>query len=226
MANIIMKYKKAVVFDVETTGLNPEENAIIQVSACDINGNPLLNTYIRPGKEFFEGEKLQQWIAAAKVNRIHPYGEEIAQAPFFAEVQKKIQKLFDEADLLIAYNGQFDMRFLSANGIRFKEKTPYYDVMLAFAEYNGEWNDEKQAYKWKKLGECAVSFDYEFNAHDSAEDVKATAYSCLRLWENNIQLTEKGKVQGTVSDACPDIHFKKVPARPKKKQKSPEPAGR
>lgn len=221
-----MRYKKTVVFDVETTGLSPEENAIIQFSACDINGNPLLNVYIRPSEAHFEGEKLQQWLGAAKINGIQPYSEEIANAPFLAEVQKKIQKLFDEADVLIAYNGQFDMKFLAASGIQFKEKTPYYDVMLAYAEYNGEWNDEKQSYKWKKLSECAAHFNFDFKAHDSAEDVKATAYSCRHLWEKHIQLTEKGKVQGTVNGACPDIPFKKQPSRPKKKQKSPDPAGR
>lgn len=221
-----MKYKKTVVFDVETTGLSHEENAIIQFSACDLNGNPLLNVYLRPGVAHFEGEKLQQWLDAAKINGILPYSEEIANAPFFAEVQEKIQKLFDDADALIAYNGQFDMKFLAASGIRFKEKTPYYDVMLAYAEYNGEWNEEKKSYKWKKLGECAAHFNFDFKAHDSAEDVKATAYSCRHLWEKHIQLTEEGKVQGTVGDACPDIPFKKTSFHPKKKRKTNEPAGR
>ena len=38
-----------VVFDLETTGLNSNDNEILQISAVDGNGDLLLNEYVRPG---------------------------------------------------------------------------------------------------------------------------------------------------------------------------------
>ena len=48
--------------------------------------------------------------------------------------------------------------------------------MLEFAEYNGEWNDYYNDWKWIKLTEAVkkVSPQFTFCAHDSLEDCKAT----------------------------------------------------
>ena len=48
--------------------------------------------------------------------------------------------------------------------------------MIMFAEIYGEWNERRGSYKWQSLTKCATYYGYEFKAHDSLEDVKATLY--------------------------------------------------
>ena len=52
-------------FDLETTGLNSNDNEILQISAVDGNGDLLLNEYVRP-------ELIRSWPDAELVNGITP----------------------------------------------------------------------------------------------------------------------------------------------------------
>ncbi len=160
-----------VVFDVETTGLVAGRDEILQFSAIDEMGNILMNTYIKPTIK-------KTWPNAQRVNGISP--EMVSEAPCFSDVREEIQRIFDNASELITYNGRFDIGFLSAAGIKFKD-IPSFDVMLAFAPIYGEWNNHYGAYKWKKLTTCADYYGYKFNAHDSLEDVRATLYCYKKI---------------------------------------------
>jgi DNA polymerase-3 subunit epsilon len=48
--------------------------------------------------------------------------------------------------------------------------------MLEWAKLAGLWNDYYDNYMWWKLVEVADTCGYEFDAHDSLEDVKATLH--------------------------------------------------
>ena len=63
--------------------------------------------------------------------------------------------------------------------------------MIMFAEIYGEWNERRGSYKWQSLTKCATYYGYEFKAHDSLEDVKATLY-CYKKMEEDIE-RRKGK---------------------------------
>ena len=65
------------------------------------------------------------------------------------------------------------------------------DPMIMFAEIYGEWNERRGSYKWQSLTKCATYYGYEFKAHDSLEDVKATLY-CYKKMEEDIE-RRKGK---------------------------------
>lgn len=65
------------------------------------------------------------------------------------------------------------------------------DPMIMFAEIYGEWNECRGSYKWQSLTKCATYYGYEFKAHDSLEDVKATLY-CYKKMEEDIE-RRKGK---------------------------------
>lgn len=48
--------------------------------------------------------------------------------------------------------------------------------MREFAPIYGEYNSYYGDYKWQKLGTAAAYYGYEFKAHDSLEDVRATLF--------------------------------------------------
>ena len=176
---------KIVVFDVETTGLHPYEDEILQFSACDGDGNTLLNTYIRPYVK-------KSWNGAEQIHGIS--ADMVADAPYIHEILPKIKGIFESAKVLVAYNGHFDMSFLDESGcnIDLADKE-YHDVMLDFAPIYGEWNEYFGDYKWQKLSTCASYYGYEFKAHDSMEDVKATLYcwKCMNKKTDADKLTNE-----------------------------------
>lgn len=177
-------FTSKVIFDIETTGLDPEQDEILQFSAINQYGEVLLNTYVHP-------LRTESWDEAERINGISK--EMVENAPGFDEIKKEVQEIFDGADELIAYNGSFDMAFLKNNGIEINNGIPYYDVMEEFAPYYGEWSDYYGEYKWQKLTTCANFWGFQFGAHDSLEDVKATlhAYERLHMPENDYYYVEQ-----------------------------------
>ena len=112
---------KTIIFDTETTGLNPREDEIIQISIIDGLGNVLINELVHPYWK-------KSWSEAARVNGITP--DRVANAPYPHELIPKVKGIFAAADLLVAYNNQFDLNFLEQWGIQTTGKKQY-DVMLA-----------------------------------------------------------------------------------------------
>ena len=157
------KYKinpnKIVSFDLETTGFDSICDEILQISLIDGNSNVLLNSYVKPYKK-------TEWKYAERVHGISP--DMVKEAPYLHDILPLVRKIFNNAQLLVSYNGSFDIRFLNTVGIdlSFKE---HFDVMRYFASY---YNKGKAV----KLISCAQYFGYEFKAHDSLEDVKATLF--------------------------------------------------
>ena len=94
---------KIVVFDIETTGIDEHRDEILQVSMIDGDGNVLFNSYVKP---YFH----TSWDAAEGVHGISP--ADVANAPYAHEIADQVRSIFDSADMLIAYNGRFDMIFL------------------------------------------------------------------------------------------------------------------
>lgn len=166
--------KNIICFDVETTGLDFEDDEILQISIVDGNGNELLNSYVKPIKH-------KAWPRAQAVNGISY--EIVKKAPTFKQLHKKIQQIIDKADLLVGYNINFDINFLEYSGINFKDDVPRFDVMLRFARIYGEYNEYYDGYKWQKLTTCAAYFGYDFVAHDSLEDTKATLFCYKKIIE-------------------------------------------
>ena len=167
--------KKFISFDTETTGLNPREDEIIQISIIDGLGNVLINELVHPYWK-------KSWSEAARVNGITP--DRVANAPYPHELIPKVKGIFAAADLLVAYNNQFDLNFLEQWGIQTTGKKQY-DVMMAFAREYGEWTDFFCDYKWQKLGTAAAYYGYHFRAHDSLEDVRATLYIFEQMQHSN-----------------------------------------
>jgi len=164
-----MRKSKIICIDIETTGLDRNNDEILQVSIINGRGKTLYNSYIKP-------DYATEWKEAEEINKIS--WDCVKLAPGILTEKRKIDKILRKAGLIIGYNHKgFDLPFLAAKGIDTAVKAKIYDVMLEFAYIAGEYDEKHDNYKWKPLTYCAKYYGYtDYKAHDALEDVRATLY--------------------------------------------------
>jgi DNA polymerase III epsilon subunit-like protein len=167
------------VIDFETTGLKPGTDEVLQVSIIDENENVLMNQYCRPINR-------DTWEDAQKIHGITPLMV-MNELPF-ERYTAAVQDILNKADTVIAYNSAFEDGFLREYGIEVDNKK-WFDPMPVFAKIYGERSEKHGGYKWQSLIKCARYYGYEFKAHDSLEDVKATLYCYKKM---------KGQAEGEI----------------------------
>ncbi len=151
------------VIDFETTGIDPQQDEIIQVAVLAGDGQVLLNELCRP-------EHTAAWPGAQRVNGISP--QMVADKPSFAHYAPRVRELLAGAKTVVAYNAGFEQSFLRAAGIdpgAFK----WADPMELFARQFGAQR--------RRLSTVAALYGYSFDAHDALEDVRATLYVYRQL---------------------------------------------
>lgn len=172
---------KRIVIDTETTGLDPNEDEILQLSVINVNdGSTIYNQYFKP-------EKATSWEQAQAVNGISP--EMVANAPCIADEREKINDILCFANIIIGYNISFDLNFLFNANCNINPKAKVVDVMKDFAEIYGEWSEIYGDYKWQKLSTCADYYGYDWQedkAHDSLADCRATLFCYQQMKANNM----------------------------------------
>ncbi len=151
-------------FDVETTGLNPAQDQIIEL--CVQIG-------------FGEKVEVETWrflpdvAVSPQATAVHGIRkEDLLQCPKFAECESQIRSYFDRADALIGYNLEFDMGFIQAEFQRCSNVPSPLASKLLLDPYllwrKMEPRNLSEAHKRFAGGE----FD---GAHSATEDVAATA---------------------------------------------------
>lgn len=169
-------FDNVVVFDTETTGLQPYYgDEVVSISICDAYGNDLFSSLIKPRKK-------RTWPEAEAINGISP--AMVKNAPTLNEVADNIRRCLCTGKLIVGYNVSFDVDFLREAGvITYYPET--FDVMREYAQIHGtQLSKFGSKYRYSKLSVCASSYGYSFSAHDSKEDAKATAY-CFRALLND-----------------------------------------
>ena len=188
-------FKNILVLDTETTGLSPSKgDEILQFSAIDGNGNTLLNSYIHP-------EHRKRWPKAQKKNGISY--ETVKDAPQFSELKDKIQSLIDNADLIISYNGKFDMDFLQTYGIKVDPEIPHIDINKKFRNIPRQQPLDGTKLRYQLI-DAAKHFGISFNPHNSLEDVQATLKVAKKIYGQNLEnLTEEEITKNSPSKMPP-----------------------
>lgn len=154
------KPEEVIVLDTETTGFR-EDDEIIQLSGIDGYGREVLNVFLRP-------EKKTSWPQAEAVNHISP--EMVRNCRTMSESRPHLQNFLNNYKCIVGYNIPFDIKMLNQSGISTKHMVSV-DVMKLYVKHYGVWRNGRYA---AKLVEAAEHYDYDFGAHDSLEDVKAT----------------------------------------------------
>ena len=149
---------RIICLDVETTGLSPAADEILQLSIINGCGEILFDEYVKP-------QRKTEWPYAQAVHGITP--EMVRDKDHINAYVDRLNRILAEAKLCVGYNLSFDLSFLRAAGVTVPARLETHDVMWAFAKIAG---------KRKSLSCCAEHYGYSFQAHDSLEDVRATLH--------------------------------------------------
>lgn len=122
--------------DIETTGLDPEADRVVELAGCVFQGSDLVSrrgTLINPGVDI-----------PAEASAVHGIGNaDVAGAPKLAQVAPRFLVHVRQADAIVAFNSRFDLPFLDASCPGFAEARsgkPVLDpfpVAKAIAKRNG-----------------------------------------------------------------------------------------
>lgn len=155
---------RVVCLDVETTGLDPRSDEVLQIALVRGDGEVLLSRYVRPGHH-------SSWPLAQRTHGISP--SMVEGCPSLASLKPEIEEAFEDVDLIVGYNVAFDLLFLRAADISIG-KAPVFDVMREFAPVARRWDADRQRYAWVSLAYCAKYYGVPLRAHDALGDARAT----------------------------------------------------
>lgn len=158
--------EKVACIDVETTGLHPGNDEVLQLSICNGNGEILVNSYVCPVKR-------KRWPNAQSVHGIT--WQMVKDAPLLTDLAEPVEEILNECELLIGYNiKRFDFGFLLEGRIDIPRGIRVYDLIEDCSVLHGKWNDYHGDYTFPKLQKVAGEYGITYDAHDSANDVIAT----------------------------------------------------
>lgn len=197
---VVTDLSKVIVIDTETTGLKADDE-LLQVSIIDGNGKTLFNSYVKP-------ENKKEWKEAMAVNHISP--EKVENSPSIKNLAPEIQSIIDNADMLMSYNGRFDVNLLEAAGIKTEGK-PHLDVIkpaasvTKFPPKNEKDKRVADGYHYPKLTDVSEAIGYNYKAHDSLGDTTATLEVAKNIYGQNLEkLTADDLVKYTIDERMPE----------------------
>ncbi len=180
-----------VVFDLETTGVSPYNDEVIEISAVKARKGKVV-------EEFSELVNPKRTIpfAASRVNNITD--DMVSDAPFFDEVLRNFLKFVGE-DVLVGHNIQsFDMKFIYRDCERYFHQlitNDYVDTLILAKRCFPEW-------RHRRLGDLA---DYYGISTQGAHRALADCRMNQRVFEllGKEMNTEKKKTLDSNVKTCP-----------------------
>ncbi len=172
---------KIAVIDIETTGLNPKNDLILEIGIAELDLDAgitdiLFDSYVR--EPTFGEEHRDSWIFKNSDLSF----EEIKKASLLDKFRQELQNIFNKYPIT-AFNKLFDLGFLKARGFEFAHELPC--IMLTSTDIckiphrNGGYG-----YKWPKAQEAWDFFfpksDY-IEKHRAADDAVHEAKILLEL---------------------------------------------
>ena len=181
------------VLDVETTGISPMHERIIEIAILKMSGPKIIDefsTYVNPGKPISREITELTGISDA----------DVADAPFIDEVAPQIHAFIGERDIL-AHNAAFDKSFIEA-------ALKHSDVAVEYGPLRGSWLDSLvflraglpllRSFKLEDLMRAYCPEEYA-QAHRAIADVRGLC----QMWR--IALVGLSSLEPSVLRALPSI---------------------
>ena len=159
--------KDIAVIDIETTGLDFENDYVIEIAIVKVdldnqNKEIIYNKLIK--EEGFEEKFKESWISDKGIINI----SEFNNAPYLDNVFNEIQDFFND-HYVTSYNKEFDLKFLRKRGFSFPKEFPCIMIISAIQmKIPGPYDD----YKWPKLSEA---YNFLFSNQNYKEKHRAAA---------------------------------------------------
>ena len=172
MADGITQENTYVALDLETTGLDSNRDAIIEIGAVKFQGREVIDTF----QTFVNPDRtIPEFIQ--RLTGISP--NQVKNAPRFSSVEGDLEA-FLEAHPIVGHNIQFDLRFLDSHGLSLSN--PNYDTWDLASVLLPQTPEYSLAYLTKLL-----SVDHN-NPHRALDDAQATRDVFLNLLDQAAEL--------------------------------------
>ncbi len=150
--------KTPVYLDLETTGLNPRGDEILEIAIVQADGAVLLDTFVKP-------THASQWPDAQAINRISP--AMVEHAPSLQDISGDIIA-FLTGRIVYIWNASFDVGFMPFALMHAKE------VVCAMREY-GKYIEQTQLQNKSKTGR----YKLEYTAKDLDIEIDGDQHRAL-----------------------------------------------
>ena len=138
--------KELVFLDTETTGLKKSEGAeIVELAIVAENGRVLFDELLKPNNPI-----------PAELTAIHGItNDDVKNCRSFDAVKDEVLDLLQDKEIVI-YNASFDLQWF-----------PEIDIdnvicaMCEYAEYNHEWDEVRETYRWIRLTNAQKAIGYD-----------------------------------------------------------------
>lgn len=188
------------ILDLETTGLDPKFDEIIEIGIIKVRNNEIIDTYqtlVQPNTTYIDNDDNEIYVDDFIEELTGITNEMLENSPKIEEVIENAINFISE-DIIIGHNVNFDINFL-------------YDAIKKYngADLSNDFLDlmkmARRAIKkinHHRLVDIADFFEYNYEPHRALEDCKAT-YDLLNLL---IKYIEENQLD--VSDAAIKSHSK------------------
>lgn len=209
---------RILIFDTETSGLDPQWNVILQLSYQIVNSDSWAT--LKTVNHYFSWpeDKARVTQEAIAVNGLT---EEVLSGKQLSNRKTAFEEFVadkDSCDLLVAHNLEFDKKFIIAScreeGVKYANSGwgQSYDTMKRMTSYCQIPKDWGSGYKWPKLPELAdcLGIDYShITLHDSSGDVELTK-QCFKKIVNQGLYTFPQETDMTITlhvESPDELHF-------------------
>lgn len=174
---------RILIFDTETSGLDPQWNVILQLSYQIVDSDSW--SIHKTVNHYFAWPENKARVTQEAI-AINGLTEEVLSSKQLSNRKTAFEEFVtdkDSCDLLVAHNLEFDKNFIIAScreeGVKFANSgwAKSYDTMKRMTSYCQIPKDWGNGYKWPKLTELAdcLGIDYSrISLHDSSGDVELT----------------------------------------------------